>query len=204
MTKIEKAEAIIRQYGACHGVSCDTTKNNECVCFEWCKKINTATNCRRGCLEICEKYLKENAMEKQVFDKSKVLVAGLHDIEADKQYIVSNYVSELERKVKGEVSYQARNLITCGDKYKSANHSLWQFAYPYEEPVKTWRPIKTIEEVERFLGKKIKSKDGRKMMIISDCYLDDDMFLNRLSAKYVFEGYTMEDGSPVGIEVNDD
>ena len=93
------------------------------------------------------------------FDKSKVLVAGLHEVKAGEMYIVADFMSELVQKVNGDLPYSKRCLRTFGDCFIGENGNTFRFAYPYEEPVKKWRPFETLEEAESLLGKKIKRKD---------------------------------------------
>ena len=146
-------------------------------------------------------------MGNQVFDKSKILVAGLHEIEAGKRYYVSNDIDNdsnycLRRYVENKNERQIQTLEYYREgKYRTSD-GYYTFAYPYEEPAKKWRPIKTIEEAETFLGKKIKSKDGKEKMLLTECFLQDSgsIKINKASPKLLFDCYLQEDGSPIGIK----
>lgn len=211
----EKAEEIRRQDGCCNNIACLTNNTKEtCPCYSLCNNCGLynypkSSMDKKKRIEICEKYLKEHAMEKPVFDKSKVLVAGIHETEAGKRYYLSDYVFGvnilcLESFVRNDAfNLVYDNIINTGSFYQAENGNTFRFAYPYEEPKKTWRPIKTIEEAEPFLGKKIKSKDGRFLSIIIDVFRDNDnvLCINHRHALYYFDNYTMEDDTPVGVEV---
>jgi hypothetical protein len=212
MTKIEKAKEIIRQGGACVGVDCDGVTTNSCVCYEWCKSNNCGTSYpetddMHKRIEICENYLKENVMEKQIFDKSKVLVAGLHDIEAGKRYYVSNDIDIdsdycLRRYVENKNEKRIQTLECYREgKYRTSD-GYYAFAYPCEEPVKTWRPIKTIEEARTLRGKWLISKTGKiEFLVTRIAFFDAGIYINdSIRSDFIFDQYTMEDGSPVGIE----
>jgi hypothetical protein len=212
MTKFEKAKEIIRQGGNCTGIYCEFSLKEECPCSEICKKDIGVIPCptsaeKKKRIEICEKYLKDNVVEKQIFDKSKVLVAGIHDIEAGKRYYVSNDIDIdsdycLRRYVENKNEERIQTLECYREgKYRTSD-GYYAFAYPCEEPVKTWRPIKTIEEARTLRGKWLISKTGKiEFLVTRIAFFDAGIYINdSIRSDFIFDQYTMEDGSPVGIE----
>ena len=139
------------------------------------------------------------------FDKSKVCVAGLHEVKegtkgwfADsvdelKEYATQNSVNECLSKMKGQ-----RDCL-----YVDELNTVWRFFYP--EPEKTYRPFETMEEAKVMKGKWIRSKDYTEFFMAINIRVDV------LSGLLLINGHTPESlcnefvidetGEPVGVEV---
>mgnify|MGYP001412087560 CR=1 FL=1 len=134
------------------------------------------------------------------FDKSKVCVAGLHEVKegtlgwfADsinelEEYATQNSVNECLAKMKGQ-----RDCL-----YVDELNTVWRFFYPL--PKNQYRPYKTIEEALTLKGKWLKHKSW-------DCFfevtkiemLNGSAIINNIESSFLYEMYTMEDGTPIGI-----
>ena len=137
------------------------------------------------------------------FDKSKVCVAGLHEVKegtkgwfADsvdeiEEYATQNSVNECLAKMKGQ----------RGCLYVAELNTVWRFFYP--APEKTYRPFETIEEMYSLLGKVIVRIDGTKRCIITEVENHNgSLYINSTNVIIVFNNYVMyETGEPVGVEV---
>lgn len=73
--------------------------------------------------------------------------------------------------------------------------------YKIKEKIKTWRPCQNWEEFRPFMGEIAKHKDFNIYKII-DVYNTINVYDNKhgKAGEYWFENYTLEDGSPIGIE----
>ena len=72
----------------------------------------------------------------------------------------------------------------------------------YPLPEQKYRPFETIEEMYSLLGKVIVNKEGSKKCIVTSVENNTDtLFINNMSVTYAFNNYTMEDGTPVGVEI---
>ena len=143
------------------------------------------------------------------FDKSKVCVAGLHEVKEGTRGWFSDSVDDLDYKV-------TRNSVTrthdgCLAKMKGQRDCLyvdelntdWRFFYP--APEKIYRPFETIEEARVLKGKWIRSKDGKKLIMITEIYIgadDNELYIKGYRSFYIFENYVLDEtGEPVGVEV---
>lgn len=136
------------------------------------------------------------------FDKSKVCVAGLHDVPIGTNGYYSNELNNLEIYV---LTDRKTMLGKCAgfncniSKYNViASDMSWMFFYPL--PEKKYRPYKTIEEALTLKGKWLKHKSW-------DCFfevtkiemLNGSAIINNIESSFLYEMYTMEDGTPIGI-----
>ncbi len=143
------------------------------------------------------------------FDKSKVCVAGLHEVKEGTKGWFADSVDDLDYKV-------TRNSVTrtsdgCLAKMKGQRNSLyvdelntvWRFFYP--APEKTYRPFETIEEAKAMKCKWIRSKDGKTIKQVILIYYNDMtgvLFINTYSSSSLFENFVMDEtGEPIGVEV---
>src|SRR5574344_881993 len=145
--------------------------------------------------------MRRNGMK---FDKSKVCVAGLHDVPVGTKGYCARTVYDLDRYVTTEEK-QAIGVLydACGGYYfvsgKDYNFDCTMF---YTLPEKQYRPYETIEELYALLGKIIVTKDGSKRCIVTSVEnCNNTIFINNMGTTCTFDNYTMEDGTPVGVEV---
>ena len=134
------------------------------------------------------------------FDKSKVCVAGLHEVKegtkgwfADsvdelEEYATQNSVNECLSKMKGQ-----RDCL-----YVDELNTVWRFFYP--APEKQYRPFETTEELFGLLGQVISNKHmPRKMIITSVENKNGTLFINNMSVMDAFNNYISDEtGEPVG------
>ena len=141
------------------------------------------------------------------FDKSKVCVAGLHEVKEGTKGWFADSVDELDYKV-------TRNSVTrtsdgCLAKMKGQRdclyvdelNTVWRFFYP--APEKTYRPFETIKELYGLLGQIISNKNmPHKMIITSVENNSGTLYINNMSVMCAFNNYVMDEtGEPVGVEV---
>ena len=138
------------------------------------------------------------------FDKSKVCVAGLHDVPVGTKGYCANTVAQLESRVVTE--YESDVCTICGtqDGYYCVRGKNYNFdgVMFYPLPEKQYRPYETLEEMYSLLGKVIVNKEGSKRYIVA-CIENnaDTLFINNMGVTYAFNKCTMEDGTPVGVEI---
>ena len=136
------------------------------------------------------------------FDKSKVCVAGLHEVKegtkgwfadsinALEEYVTQNSANGCLEKMKGQ-----RDCL-----YVDELNTVWRFFYP--APEKQYRPFETIEDLYGLLGKVIVNKHVPQKMIITSVELNSGMlFINTMSVLHAFDNYVFDEtGEPVGVE----
>ena len=139
------------------------------------------------------------------FDKSKVCVAGLHEVKEGTKGWFADSVDELEDKV---IRNSVNRTNGCLAKMKGQRdrlyvdevNTVWWFFYP--APEKKYRPYETLEEMYSLLGKVIVERDGTKRCIITGvekwC---NNLYIDSMNVLRAFNDYTMEDGTPVGVEI---
>ena len=138
------------------------------------------------------------------FDKSKVCVAGLHEIPVGTKGYCANTMTQLESRVVTEYESDVCTICEEHDGYYCVRGKEYNFDgtmfYPIQE--KQYRPFKTLEEMYSLLGKVIVERDGTKRCIITVvekwC---NNLYIDNMNVLRVFNDYTMEDGSPVGVEI---
>lgn len=134
-----------------------------------------------------------------VFDKSKVCVAGLHKIPEGTKGWGADSVNILEGLI-GTKKYLDTYISTDGNLFYTKKN-YYKFFYPELE--KKYRPYKTIEEAEKLLGKKIKSKDGRLLTTVTilEYNMNNDLVINGLDRNFLLYDCIMaSNGEPVGVE----
>jgi hypothetical protein len=141
------------------------------------------------------------------FDKSKVCVAGIHDVPVETKGYYSDeicnlrdYVNDDDKDMYGTIIKEPQD-----DWYKLIDKdvdSYWRFFYPCEEQVKQYRPYATIEEAMVLKGKWMKSKDGKILYSVTSLWdTSKGLYIDSYSSQHVFDTFTFEDGTPVGVEV---
>jgi hypothetical protein len=72
----------------------------------------------------------------------------------------------------------------------------------YPLPEKQYRPYKTIEEALTLKGKWIKHKNWNCFIEVTKIQmLNGSALINDIDPSFLYKIYTMEDGTPVGVEV---
>jgi len=139
------------------------------------------------------------------FDKSKVCVAGLHEVKEGTKGWFADSVDDLE-EIATQNSANGCLFTMKGQRdclYVGVTNTVWRFFYP--APEKTYRPFKTIEEARVLKGKWVRSKDGETLKQVVLIYYNDmtgELFINTYSSCSLFENYVMDEtGEPVGVEV---
>ena len=138
------------------------------------------------------------------FDKSKVCVAGLHNVPVGTKGYCANTVVQLESRVVTEYESDVCTICEEHDGYYCVRGKEYNFdgTMFYPIPEKQYRPFETIEEMYSLLGKVIVERDGTKRCIITSVENNaDTLFINNMGVTYAFNNYTMEDGTPVGVEI---
>ena len=138
------------------------------------------------------------------FDKSKVCVAGLHDVPVGTKGYCANTMTQLESRVVTEYESDVCTFCEEHDGYYCVRGKEYNFdgTMFYPIPEKQYRPYETIEEMYSLLGKVIVNKEGSKRCIITSVENNaDTLFINNMSVICAFNNYTMEDGTPVGVEI---
>lgn len=139
------------------------------------------------------------------FDKSKVCVAGLHEVKEGTKGWFADSVNDLEeiatQNSANECLFTMKGQRDC--LYVGITNTVWRFFYP--APEKQYRPFETIEEAQIMKGKWIRSKDRKKLMMITSIYIgdvDNELYINGYRPAYIFENFVMDEtGEPVGVEV---
>ena len=138
------------------------------------------------------------------FDKSKVCVAGLHDVPVGTRGYCANTVAQLESRVVTEYESDVCTICEEHDGYYCVRGKEYNFdgTMFYPIPEKKYHPYETLEEMYSLLGKVIVNKEGSKRYIVTSVENDaDTLFINNMDVTYAFNNYTMEDGTPVGVEI---
>lgn len=142
------------------------------------------------------------------FNKSKVHVAGLHEVKAgtkgyfsDEICTLRDYVKDNDKDMYGTIIKEPQD-----DWYKlidkDGGTSYYRFFYPCEEQVKQYRPYATIEEAKVLKGKWIKHKAWDEYFMVTQIsFLNGSLLLNDLTEGVIYDKFVMEDGSPIGVEV---
>lgn len=140
------------------------------------------------------------------FDKSKVCVAGLHEVKEGVCGWFADSVDDLDYKV-------TRNSVTrtsdgCLAKMKGQRdclyvdevNTVWRFFYPAQE--KQYRPFETMEEAQVMKGKWIRSTFYSMVTNISVDVLSGRLLINGITPESMFNEFVMDEtGEPVGVEV---
>ena len=141
------------------------------------------------------------------FDKSKVCVAGLHEVKEGVCGWFADSVDELEDKV-------TRNSVNrtngCLAKMKGQRdclyvdevNTVWRFFYPV--PEKTYRPFETMEEAKVMKGKWIRSKDYTEFFMAINIRVDDSsglLLINGHTPESLCNDFVIDEtGEPVGVQ----
>ncbi len=133
------------------------------------------------------------------FDKSKVCVAGLHEVKEGTEGWMADSVDDLEETATQNgclyIMKGQRNSL-----YVDEVNTVWRFFYP--APEKQYRPFETIEEALTLKGKWIKHKHWDCFIEVTNiAMLNGCALINDIDPSFIYELYTMEDGTPIGVEV---
>lgn len=135
------------------------------------------------------------------FDKSKVCVAGLHDVAVGKEGWFAENLKILCDRVELECFTSIVKGVTS-EGFETLGGDLFPFFYPL--PEKKYRPFETIEEAQVMKGKWIRSKDGKKLIMITAIYIgaeDNELYIKGHRSAYISENFVMDEtGEPVGVE----
>ena len=138
------------------------------------------------------------------FDKSKVCVAGLHDVPVGTKGYCANTMTQLESRVVTEYESDVCTICEEHDGYYCVRGKEYNFdgTMFYPAPEKKYRPYETIEEMYSLLGKVIVERDGTKICLITVVEKwNNNLYINSMIVLRAFNEYTMEDGTPVGVEI---
>lgn len=137
------------------------------------------------------------------FDKSKVCVAGLHEVKEGTKGWFADSINDLEENATQSGAngclFTMKGQRDC--LYVDEVNTVWRFFY--HAPEKKYRPYKTIEEMYSLLGKVIVNKNRPHKMIITSVENSSGMlFINNISVIPAFNDYVFDEtGEPVGVEV---
>ena len=135
------------------------------------------------------------------FDKSKVYVAGLHEVKEGTKGWFADSIDVLEGKAipNGNIS-KMKGQRDC--LYVDELNRLWRFFYP--APEKQYRPFETTDEARVLMGKWIRNKyDTELLMVTTICVADfSGLSINGYNTDYLWDNFVMDEtGEPVGVEV---
>ena len=138
------------------------------------------------------------------FDKSKVCVAGLHEVKegtkgwfadsinALEEYVTQNSANGCLEKMKGQ-----RDCL-----YVDELHTLWRFFYPAQE--KQYRQFETMEEAQVMKGKWIRNKNNAEFFMVTKINfgaLSGMLLINGHTTESLFNDFVIDEtGEPVGVE----
>ena len=139
------------------------------------------------------------------FDKSKVCVAGLHIVKEGTKGWMADSVDDLEETATQNgclyIMKGQRNSL-----YVDEVNTVWRFFY--SAPEKQYRPFETIEEARVLLGKVIRHKLLKRLLLVTVVeYCDtvrgsEFIAINAERASKIFNDYVIDEtGEPVGVEV---
>ena len=139
------------------------------------------------------------------FDKSKVCVAGLHEVKEGTKGWMADSIDELEEIVT-QNNANGCLLHMKGQRdclYVGVTNTVWRFFYP--APEKQYRPFETIEEAQAMKGKWIRSKTHAELVMVTNIIMvvsSGMLFINEITAESLFNDFVMDEtGEPVGVEV---
>ncbi len=135
------------------------------------------------------------------FDKSKVCVAGLHEVKEGTKGWFADSVDELEENVTANgCLYIMKGQRNC--LYVDEVNTVWRFFYP--APEKQYRPFETIEEAQVMKGKWIRSKIHAELFMVTNIrvvFLSGRLLINESASETLFNNYVIDEtGEPVGVE----
>ena len=141
------------------------------------------------------------------FDKSKVCVAGLHEVKEGTKGWFADSINELDDKVTRNSVNRTNGFLAKmkGQRdclYVDELNTVWRFFYP--APEKTYRPFETMEEAKAMKGKWIRSKDYTEFFmaiyirvdVLSGLLLINGNTTESLCNEFVID----ETGETVGVE----
>ena len=138
------------------------------------------------------------------FDKSKVCVAGLHEIPVGTKGYCANTVAQLESRVVTEYESDVCTICEEHDGYYCVRGKNYNFdgTMFYPLPEKQYRPFETIEEALTLKGRWLKHKNWDSFIEVTKIeMLNGDALINDISPSFLYALYTMDDGTPVGVEI---
>ena len=144
------------------------------------------------------------------FDKSKVCVAGLHDVPVGTNGYCTNTMTQLERYVATESKQALCVIYDTQDGYYCVRGKEYNFDgtmfYPIQE--KKYRPYETIEEARVLIGRVLRHKLLKRLILVTvveycDTVIGDEFVcINGERASKILDKYIIDEtGEPVGVEV---
>lgn len=141
------------------------------------------------------------------FDKSKVCVAGLHEVKEGTKGWFSNELHYL----KGYVENEDRSMFYVCKGGGESPYEIYddgvcfKYIFFYPAPEKQYRPYKTIEEALTLKGKWIRSKIHEELFMVTSFRvggLSGMLFINTFTSESLFNNYVIDEtGEPVGVKV---
>ena len=140
------------------------------------------------------------------FDKSKVCVAGLHEVKEGTKGWFSNELHYLKEYVENEDKSMFYVCTGEGEStyeiYDDDVGFKYRLFYPALE--KQYRPFETIEEAQVMKGKWIRSKIHAELFMVTNIrvvFLSGRLLINESASETLFNNYVIDEtGEPVGVE----
>ena len=138
------------------------------------------------------------------FDKSKVCVAGLHELKegtkgwvSDELYMLNDYVEREDKDM----------FIVCiggtGKRYRVEDGGEFRYFYPTQE--KQYHPFETTEEARVLMGKLIRHKYDTELFMVTSIdigALSGMLLINGYTTQSLFNDFVIDEtGEPVGVEI---
>ena len=139
------------------------------------------------------------------FDKSKVCVAGLHEVKEGTKGWFADSIDEFREKVLKLNKTNGMFIKIKGQRnclYVDEVNVGWRFFYP--APEKQYRPYETIQEAQVLKGKWIRSKIHAEFFMVTSFRVDvlsGMLFINAFNSEYLVNDFVIDEtGEPVGVE----
>ena len=133
------------------------------------------------------------------FDKSKVCVAGLHEVKEGTKGCFADSINALEENAK-ENSAKMKGQRDC--LYVDETNTVWRFFYPAQE--KKYRPFETMEEAQVMKCKWIRSKTHTDFFMVTNisvAVLTGKLFINGFTPESLFNDFVIDEtGEPLGVQ----
>jgi hypothetical protein len=139
------------------------------------------------------------------FDKSKVCVAGLHDVPVGTKGWFADSVDEFRDKVLKLNKTNGMFIKMKGQRnclYVDEVNVVWRFFYP--APEKQYRQFETTEEARVLMGKLIRHKYDTELFMVTTISVEgfSGLSINGYNTDYLWDNFVMDEtGEPVGVEV---
>jgi hypothetical protein len=135
------------------------------------------------------------------FDKSKVCVAGLHEVkEGTKGWFAKNIKRLCDRVERNDCMSIVRS--TTAEGFECFEGDLFPFFYPAQE--KQYRPFETTEEARVLMGKLIRHKYDTELFMVVTISVEgfSGLSINGYNTDYLWDNFVIDEtGEPVGVEI---